>query len=252
MGSWNGTCLLSNVPILAGEKVKAILIAKINNIKYRIITMPIDGTYNDYGCIENIEETEYTQYLLEYFNDLLDNKKIIALDGDHDNKKILQFRSLEKVFQTAERDNLRINHEIEEDFLKTKTMMEKSCLENGSEYRYPSTSLIEIRLMIEPLYNIILKDAQPHFKDYFKFKKNNSDYINFAEEITSPIYNFTAVKEKFFDLTIETLIFNEVRESLRKPWEIIGAGSQEAPWDLYITLYSAVLEYTQKQKIEDF
>lgn len=66
MGYWNGTCMISNLPIISGEKIKLIFLLP----KYSPVTMcgesayvyptdiltpcllPISGKYDDYGSIE--------------------------------------------------------------------------------------------------------------------------------------------------------------------------------------------------------
>jgi hypothetical protein len=70
MGCWNGTCMISNLPIGAGEKVKLVFLQKgldaqnvLNKSGYVFsngalapLALPITAEYNDYGGIENIEE----------------------------------------------------------------------------------------------------------------------------------------------------------------------------------------------------
>lgn len=65
MGCWNGTCMISQQPIFEGDKVILIPIAKaVNELPqhsicystelYRPIPIILEGTYNDYGSIENV------------------------------------------------------------------------------------------------------------------------------------------------------------------------------------------------------
>lgn len=63
MGCWNETCMLTHLPILAGERTVAVLIAQheIHNSNchpdgvFQPISLPIAGDYDDYGGLENIE-----------------------------------------------------------------------------------------------------------------------------------------------------------------------------------------------------
>ena len=70
MGCWNGTCMISNLPIIHGEKIKLVFLQKGYN-KQSIIGesgyvystgimcpafLPITGEYDDYGSVENFEE----------------------------------------------------------------------------------------------------------------------------------------------------------------------------------------------------
>lgn len=60
MGCWNATCFISNLPIMAGEPCVGFLITSTGNMgntsypddRYRPITPPIEGIYDDYGGIE--------------------------------------------------------------------------------------------------------------------------------------------------------------------------------------------------------
>jgi len=61
MGSWNGTCAISNLHIHARQKVAVFLLLKNNeprsfcygNALYDICPIPFYGEYNDYGAVEN-------------------------------------------------------------------------------------------------------------------------------------------------------------------------------------------------------
>jgi len=72
MGCWNQTCMLTQLPILAGDKVKVFLLRQIgdigNGMVYptdvcRPVTPPIDAEYNDYGSVENINENYATKLI---------------------------------------------------------------------------------------------------------------------------------------------------------------------------------------------
>lgn len=66
MGSWNGTCGLSNLPIQEGDKILLFVLAPTKSHRdlgggfsyptgrYTPIGLPIHGEYNDYGGIEHI------------------------------------------------------------------------------------------------------------------------------------------------------------------------------------------------------
>ncbi len=80
MGCWNGTCMISNLPIISGEKIKLMLLqpgydggSVIGQSGYVYSTglmcpafLPISGNYNDYGSIEEVEE-DWNFKLIESF-----------------------------------------------------------------------------------------------------------------------------------------------------------------------------------------
>lgn len=71
MGSWSVYCGISNIAITAGSRC-AILPIKRDRMNYRNqfvpATLPIFGKYDDYGGLENIERSQNTRYIEEFFN----------------------------------------------------------------------------------------------------------------------------------------------------------------------------------------
>ena len=61
MGSWNGTCAVSNLHIRYGQDVVVLMLAKnnntdsycYNNSHYDLCYVPFYGKYNDYGAVED-------------------------------------------------------------------------------------------------------------------------------------------------------------------------------------------------------
>jgi hypothetical protein len=92
MGSWNETCAISNLPILAGDDVKLLLLkrspyaddmGRYNGVanateQFIPILSPISGKYNDYGNIEDIvEDSSY-----ELLNNFLTKNHTNMVDDD--------------------------------------------------------------------------------------------------------------------------------------------------------------------------
>ena len=80
MGSFNTSCFISNLPICGGDRVALFFISNYNRRKephsiiysadlYAPIALPIYGTYNDYGSLENIEIDDNTQLLCDFFKE---------------------------------------------------------------------------------------------------------------------------------------------------------------------------------------
>ena len=67
MGSWSVYCAISRITITAGRKAVFLPLRKnvdgVGYDKFIPATLPIFGEYNDYGCIENIEDDENTKFL---------------------------------------------------------------------------------------------------------------------------------------------------------------------------------------------
>ena len=70
MGSWSVACNISNIAITAGNKCVMLPLKKnrySETRKWQAATLPIFGSYDDYGGIEDIEEDDNTKMIEEYF-----------------------------------------------------------------------------------------------------------------------------------------------------------------------------------------
>jgi len=92
MGCWNGTCGLSKLPILYGEKIILIPIVKTGceiigggfceqDDIYKPLTVPLIGEYNEYGSIKNVENGQivYDFFISNYKDEI---KKIIEAENE--------------------------------------------------------------------------------------------------------------------------------------------------------------------------
>jgi hypothetical protein len=82
VGCWNGTCALTNLPILHGDDVLLILIQQgkhwdpnqptespcYNTTFWEPVGLPITAKYNDYGWIEDVVPSPMTDLLLAEIN----------------------------------------------------------------------------------------------------------------------------------------------------------------------------------------
>ena len=78
MGSWNKTCMLTNMAITSNVPVVAFLLERVEGADYKLgdnfcynthswlpVYMPFYGTYDTYGGLEDIEPTQGSTMLLE-------------------------------------------------------------------------------------------------------------------------------------------------------------------------------------------
>lgn len=83
--SWHGTCGITKLPIKDGENVYLFLLEKQNNDNngggvtyhdkmYKPIMIPIQGTYNDYGRIENIKDIQ--NLIFEHIKPILEHEEL--------------------------------------------------------------------------------------------------------------------------------------------------------------------------------
>ena len=122
MGCWNGTCGISQLPILTGQKVKAFLLLQseyAKNIRgsgvcypteyFRPWFFPVTAEYNDYGSIENIQTDWNSEYMLETFRKWLADGTVRILGHDEaevNDPGIEKFEKLDDVFDCVERGAL--------------------------------------------------------------------------------------------------------------------------------------------------
>ena len=77
MGCWNGTCVLTNLPIMADEEVIVLLLNEgksydkyvgnhcHSNTYYSLLPLFFEGKYNDYGAVEECHG-EFVQDIEDY------------------------------------------------------------------------------------------------------------------------------------------------------------------------------------------
>lgn len=84
MGCWNETCGITQMPICAGDKVRMFLIVRdryaddsydvchsYTTDLWKPFGIPLKGTYDEYGRIENIEEDVMSDFLLESIKEMI-------------------------------------------------------------------------------------------------------------------------------------------------------------------------------------
>jgi hypothetical protein len=103
MGSWNGTCLVSNLPIFAGDPVVMFPITQYHFYKpekadragycyayeaWELLGLPFEGAYNDYGFIEGVTNPDMMNLTFDYIRGCLIEKELGENQyHDHEVKK---------------------------------------------------------------------------------------------------------------------------------------------------------------------
>jgi hypothetical protein len=95
MGSWNGTCMISNLPIPYGAPVRFFILERTDdyeqhlagagfcyyNSVFRPIAYPITGRYDDYGSVAHIEDSETIVLIETYFKELAKSGRLFNSDS---------------------------------------------------------------------------------------------------------------------------------------------------------------------------
>lgn len=96
MGCWNGTCMISNLPIITGEPVVGYILEYFSHEDERDYSgscyptaratpfgLPIYGTYDDYGGIESVDDNSLAvKYLLHLFEETDSEKLLRSIERD--------------------------------------------------------------------------------------------------------------------------------------------------------------------------
>ncbi len=125
MGSWNGTDGFGGMPLTANDKIKVVIIQNESDFPeasgfcysngYALpISFILEGNYNDYGCIENIDENSVSAKLfLEYFHKELKAGKVkIKSDSYYDKEDFGDAKpdystlSINQLMKVIERDRV--------------------------------------------------------------------------------------------------------------------------------------------------
>ena len=84
MGSWSVYCETSKIAITAGDECVILPIRKNTGRGYQPnmpACLPIFGTYNDYGGMEDIIEDENTKLIESHFGITIDEFVVLFVDG---------------------------------------------------------------------------------------------------------------------------------------------------------------------------
>ena len=164
MGCWNGTCGISQLPIMAGMKVKAFLMLQSEFVSevggagvcyptayFRPWFFPVTAEYNDYGSVENIQKDWNSEYMLESFRKWLAEGKVRILEHDEaeiNDPNIAKFKSLNDVFDCVERGALVFKSTIE------RLNSERTALESREvEFK------IGIFMVLEGVFNELVAES---------------------------------------------------------------------------------------------
>jgi hypothetical protein len=116
MGSWNGTCAVSNLHVTAGQKVVVFILLEnkenktfcYGNALYDVCPIPFYGEYDDYGAVENCHG-----FGLDIVVEALRNKLYrfgVGANETHDCEVNRDNFSIEKLFEADHEDRLGIEY----------------------------------------------------------------------------------------------------------------------------------------------
>lgn len=265
MGCWNETCGLSNLPICNGDEVVMFVLVKKQNFGRQYyfnddaipFILPIEGKYNDYGSIEEVNASDITLNVLE-------NAKVFIKTND----SYTQFYfDLEGFLEQLERGTLYIKYGDEYHQL-SQIMYHKDLyytLVNNMKNRIPySQDKIFFSLQKEELSKKLEDNIQR--KEMFKGLGSSDEEI-FEILSSSPIYGqyslgykMTNAYEKIItnsnkdlfleELTTAIMFFNVLSFMRKSFYGQSGLGSQSIEMYLHKKMAEWIIYFYDKKKEE--
>lgn len=114
MGSYNATCGVSNLPITAGEPVKLLLLVPSMKFEsyytdgvYTNFGLPVDGIYDDYGCLDDIKSNVSSLFLETALRELAASGKLKTRRAEKD--KAPEIKDLYEIIALIQQEDLAID-----------------------------------------------------------------------------------------------------------------------------------------------
>lgn len=262
MGCWNETCGISNLPILAGEKIRVFLLARgradswkhggthyIDDL-WMPLSMGIRAKYNDYGGVEEV---------------VVESKALLAaIELGEDAGEIetcINEISRGGTTSTLGRDEVNVSHmmvieEIHQSMVDFSPVEAHFSKKNGYTYR-PRREIFE-REMDDwyPLSKLYL-DGRGYMLDrgglFYNRRSHCLDpYKNKLATLSASGVGLrdSIVAELVGDL-VEFSLFSSSMVDLRKMWlPQTGRGSQNMEMDIHLSVCESVRSVVEKRKTD--
>ena len=278
MGCWNGTCGLSNLPILSGEKVVLFVLkhqkhAETNSggfcypwDQWFPISMPIYGEYNDYGGVENFtgpHEMAFTHLMSDNINFKIDEEELNhnRLNGKPANLDELINDYIERgvykdigfmmvrqdVFDTLLENikHLRLQYRKGAELFVSKYEQEIKQLKEELEEKYPDVFKDEKRKLDFP-YSL------HHFNEgagniFIEAVSSSADGWYLMKSLVMEVAKSNNLE--LADAIIDLISMQIMLLRLRKHWTIqTGKGSQSEEFEMHNVLAKKVISITEDMK----
>lgn len=271
MGCWNGTCALTNLPIYSGEEI-VLFIVKEQNLSscngggycnttdlFTPISLPIIGTYNDYGSIENIKNEDL---ILPKIKKMFEEKSIVFKSSNSTIDFDIEKSSLMQIIHQIERGNIK--------GMENPSIVKMYELEGIVKSMYLNVGIV---MFHKQIYDILINKAYNNFyKDrYLSVIKNIKECLQDKSNISDNIYKYAHLFRTQFEFDIEYImdmidsydedvlnkivevsIIDKVLSNTRKSWiPQCGAGSQGTTDNCYALISNFILEKYEKDNEDD-
>jgi hypothetical protein len=281
MGSWNGTCMISNLPITYRDRIKLVILHSPHTKKHSLAMagycyttdilrpafFPISGTYNDYGGIEEIDnDWSYkliTSILKLHYNEIEVEKELKSDYKLEDFIFGIERGSLKVFIDSGFVDTnfsyVMIREDIWDGIVKNEMNImnywneEEEYFENGERNYYidaPTFTQRKINKSMEFVekYKQMGFNVLPPFTPLFEFSDRPFD----TEEHGKYIINNISEDHQILKDMVEMRLIRTFLESIRKGWMVqAGAGSQTDEIRPYLLLCDLIKEASDKLKYDE-
>lgn len=239
MGCWNGTCMISNLPILSGDEIKLVILQDgfdksiFGEAAYVYSTgllspafFPISGIYNYYGGIEDIKHDWNYQIIEECLKEKFG--PTLLLDKD-----IKEDWILEDLLAGIERGSPKYKNR-------------RSSYMKGEEFLDIKLSTVMIRKEVWDICVNIQKKQENYWNDK-KISDSDPYYITGEQWTKEEFTKFLSIYQKEYSSEIE-----KMKAELRDGWNTIFDPRGESKWMIGASRYKefAKININNKELIE--
>ena len=264
MGCWNETCLMSNLPIMAGEKVAMMLLsnrfADVNYGPTGVLTehddvwapicFPIIGEYDDYGGIENVKETEFHD---KYFKSYV---PFYTYDYRNNTYTKYEYTTFQEFCDSVTREGLYVKSYKDESYVFVEhafihyELYENLYFEVGSRKPYGKDM---------PYAECVRRKIKKSLEKYFSLNEERRQYetfLRFYDPYSTGYYNPLnyVVKqtkecpgEEIIEEMVRYIVWKQVMTKARQGYfSICGRGSQCREMYLHKIIADFITKYCEK------
>lgn len=246
MGCWNETCMISNLPIMYGDRVKFFLLRSKGTIMTPVF-YPISGIYDDYGGIEFIDQDWNYHFITKFLkenNQSIDDVENFHLEDFLDGIAQGRFKIKYGTNGNSELFYLMIRDDIWNGIIENQINLKLYWDEENNREIDAKTycdKKIEKSLNTYQKWKQMGIDYVPYSEMFFEYDKR--PYI--AKEYTLYYLENIKTNNQIKKDYVEFFIINCFLESIRKSWMIQpGKGSQNSDIGPYLFLCDLIKKVT--------
>jgi hypothetical protein len=291
MGSWNGTCGVTQLPIFYGNKIRAFVLSYqitelspiegggtcYSNDIWKPLVSSVQGTYNDYGNIENIVSNVGSDLLQKKLRSIL-----LPFEEEYEEVTPIESMPLQEMLYWIERNKANYkNYSGEKAPLGVMLVLEDiyqamisfygsqiGVYRNPvkySEYEYMPIRTIYEKLVEEAYLDLLaiakLTDNNESVLRAFQHSQNfwgtgylcHESYFNYLSDLAQQNVAYEDDRiQQIKNIIVNDMLFSSALSDARKMWmPQCGQGSQNAELLIYKAIAKATNNVIKKRERQD-